>query len=66
MLTDTVNALPAGGQDVRVEQATSSGGPWSLADTVTNDGSSGEYSLDVAPTTGTTYYRFVFEATGAY
>ena len=66
VLTDTVNSLPAGGQDVRVEQATSSGGPWSLTDTVTNDGSSGEYSLDVAPPTGTTYYRFVFDATSAY
>jgi 5-hydroxyisourate hydrolase-like protein (transthyretin family) len=64
-LTDTDNVLPAGGQEVLVQQAASTGGPWLPTDSVTNDGSSGEYSLDVAPTTKT-HYRFVFEATDIY
>ena len=48
-----------------MEQATSSGGPWSLIQTVTNDGTNGDYSLAVLPLQ-TTYYRFVFEGTAAF
>ena len=38
VLTETDGAAPFGGQQVRVEQATSNGGPWSLVQAVTNDG----------------------------
>ena len=65
VLTDTDASLPVGGQTVRVEQATSNSGPWSLVQTVTNDGTTGSYSLAVGPRQ-TTYYRFVFEATDTY
>ena len=48
-----------------MESATSTGGPWSLVQTVTNDGTTGNYSLAVVPPR-TTYYRFVYEGTGTY
>ena len=64
-LTDTDNTLPVGGETVRVEQATSSSGPWSLTDLVTTDVTTGVASYD-AILTQTTYYRFVFEGTGTY
>ena len=50
---------------MRVEQATSTGGPWSLLQAVTTDATSGACSLAVTPQQ-TTYYRFVFEGTGNY
>ena len=65
VLTDTDESLPIGGQVVRVEQATTNTGPWTLVQTVTNDGTSGAYSLAVV-SLQTTYYRFVFEATDTY
>jgi 5-hydroxyisourate hydrolase-like protein (transthyretin family) len=65
VLTDTDASLPIGGQTVRVEQATSDSGPWSLVQTVTNDGTTGSYSLAVVPLQ-TTYYRFVFAASDTY
>ena len=65
VLTNTDESLPVGGEELRVEQATSSDGPWALVQTVTNDGTSGTYSLAVTPT-HTTYYRFVFAGTGTY
>jgi len=54
-----------GGQTLRVEQATSGSGPWSLVKAVTNTGATGDYSLAVTPLQ-TTYYRFVFDAAGPY
>ena len=65
VLTETDGALPIGGAALRVEQATSSSGPWSLVQTVSNDGTTGNYSLAVLPLR-TTYYRFVYEGTDTY
>jgi hypothetical protein len=68
VLMDTVNTVAVGGEIVRVEQATSSGGPWSLLNLVTSDTgpyATGEYSLEVLPLR-TTYYRFVYEGTATY
>ena len=65
VLTETDGALPIGGAALRVESATSSGGPWSLVQTVTTDGMSGSSSLAVTPT-HTMYYRFVFVGTDTY
>ena len=64
-LMDTSNSLAVGGAQVRVEKATSTGGPWSLVQTVTNGGTTGDYSLAVTPLQ-TTYYRFVYEGTATY
>ena len=64
-LTDTGSALPVGGETLRVEQATSDSGPWSLTDLVTTDVTTGVGTYDVLPT-GTTYYRFVFVGTDSY
>jgi len=65
VLTDTDNVLPVGGQLLLVEQASSSGGPWSLINFVTSAEGETGYSLEVYPE-ATTYYRFVFEGTGKY
>ncbi len=65
VLTDTENSLPVGGQLLRLEEATSSQGPWSSANFVSNDGENGDYSLEVYPAQAT-YYRFVFEGTDTY
>jgi hypothetical protein len=64
-LTETDGGLPIGGAAVRVESATSAGGPWSLVQTVSNDGTTGDYSLAVSPAR-TMFYRFVFAGTDAY
>jgi hypothetical protein len=64
-LTDTGSTLPVGGETVRVEQATSNSGPWSLTDLVSTDDTTGVASYD-AILTQTTYFRFVFEGTGTY
>jgi hypothetical protein len=64
-LTDTGSTLPVGGETLRVEQAASNSGPWSLTDLVTTDVTTGVGTYDVLPT-ATTYYRFVFQGTGAH
>jgi hypothetical protein len=68
VLTDTTDMVALGGQWVRVEQATSAAGPWTLLYLVTTDSgtySTGTYSAAVLPMQNT-WYRFVFEATSAY
>ena len=65
VLTETDGAEPIGGAALRVESATSTGGPWTLIQMVTNDGTTGNYSLAVVPP-HTAYYRFVYEGTGTY
>ncbi len=49
VLTDTTNTLPVSGEVVRVEQATSDTGPWTLLDYADTGGAAGTYSLDVYP-----------------
>ena len=65
VLTDTDNTLPVSGEVVRVEQAASSGGPWTLLDYADTGGPVGTYSLEVFPAEPT-YYRFVFDGTETY
>jgi len=68
VLMDTVDMVAVGGQWVRVEQATSASGPWSLLYIVTTSSgtyATGTYSGPVIPAQNT-WYRFVFQGTAAY
>lgn len=68
VLMDTTGGVAVGGQWVRVEQATSASGPWTLLYIVTTssgDYATGTYSGPVMPVQNT-WYRFVFEGTADF